>query len=736
MMDLIKQTIKLNFMFLVGLILFGQYSLVKAQEAYPNMNVKFTSSAITIDGNDHEEVWKTADSTYIKWRYFPDNDNNFQNQTQLKILYDDKNIYMLCKAFSISNQYVIPTLKWDFSGRAADKINFVFDTFSDGNIAYMFGSNMAGVKSDILVSNGGVGSPRSDLNRTWDSKFAVEMRIPFSTMNFPKGVSSWRFNFFRIDPSENQKTSWSKIPQQFKDYNLAFMGKINFEKPLGKSNAKISVIPFLNSVSFSNFEKNIQQDEISFGGDIKIPIGNGLTLDLTYNPDFSQAEVDDEIVNLRRFEIKLPEKRQFFLQNSDLFSNYGAIRTITPFFTRRIGLARDPEGNLIENDIIGGIRLSGKISNGLKIGLLSMLTNDDIKNKIPSNLNTVLSLNQKVFNRSAIKFLLINRETTKDYDFVDQNDTFNRLIGLEYDLNSIDNRWNGRFFTYNSFSPLEKENGFSGGLRVKKETREQEISFEYSYLGDDFRSDLGILRRVGISKFCPYYAYKIYPSNRKINFFRFAYYHWLWFKLNSSIQNIHENNSLVTISVNYKNQSSIEFRFFNSNEYLPNNFDPTGINPESPLLGGKSYQSRLFELGYSSDPSQRFYYNTSHNYGKFYNGKKYSFENSFFLRFEPNLITSLKLNYDIISLSHIEKTSKLWLVGPKFDFSFSKKLFWATLVQFNSQSENLGINSRLQWRFNGLSNLFMVYNDNYLVSESQPLSPRMRSVNLKITYWF
>ena len=119
---------------------------------------------------------------------------------------------------------------------------------------------------------------------------------------------------------------------------------------------------------------------------------------------------------MRRFEIKLPEKRQFFLQNKDIFSNYGAVRTIAPFFTRRIGLARDPNGNLIENDIIGGIRLSGKISNGLKIGLLSMLTNDDISNEVPSNLNTVLSLNQKVFNRSAIKFLFINRETTKDYD--------------------------------------------------------------------------------------------------------------------------------------------------------------------------------------------------------------------------------------------------------------------------------------------------------------------------------
>ena len=124
------------------------------------------------------------------------------------------------------------------------------------------------------------------------------------------------------------------------------------------------------------------------------------------------------------------------------------------------------------------------------------------------------------------------------------------------------------------------------------------------------------------------------------------------------------------------------------------------------------------------------------NYGKFYDGTKYSFENSFFLRFQPKLLTSIKLNYDQINLNHLNKTAKLWLIGPKFDFTFSKKLFWATLVQFNSQSENLGVNSRIQWRFNGLSDLFLVYNDNYLVRETGPISPRIRSLNLKISYWF
>jgi hypothetical protein len=186
----------------------------------------------------------------------------------------------------------------------------------------------------------------------------------------------------------------------------------------------------------------------------------------------------------------------------------------------------------------------------------------------------------------------------------------------------------------------------------------------------------------------------------------------------------------------YTNQSTLGVRLYNANEYLPNDFDPTGINKDSPLLGGQTYHSRIFEINYSSNPAKNFYFEVAQNYGRFYNGTKYSFENSFFIRFQPTLLTSIKINYDAIQLDHLNKTAKLWLVGPKFDFSFTKTLYWATLIQFNSQSENFGINSRLQWRFNGLSNLFLVYNNNYLVRDGSPWVPRVRSLNLKVTFWF
>ena len=158
------------------------------------------------------------------------------------------------------------------------------------------------------------------------------------------------------------------------------------------------------------------------------------------------------------------------------------------------------------------------------------------------------------------------------------------------------------------------------------------------------------------------------------------------------------------------------------------------MNKDHPIIGGKTYSSNYLSLTYESNPTEKFYFVLSQDYGKFFEGRKYSFSNSFNLRIQPKLSASMIFNYDRIKLRHIENHSNLWLVGPKVDFTFNKMLFWSTLIQFSSQSENFGINSRLQWRFIGLSNLFLVYNDNYLVEDI--LIPRSRSLNLKLVHWF
>ena len=221
-----------------------------------------------------------------------------------------------------------------------------------------------------------------------------------------------------------------KTPQNQLIGNLGFMGKMIFEKPLKKARNPISLIPYISGITQKDFLNQSSNLNTGIGGDAKIPIGNALNLDLTFNPDFSQVEADDQIVNLTRFAIALPEKRQFFTQNNDLFNDFGTVRDVVPFFSRRIGVAEDLDGNTIENKIIYGARLSGKLNSSLRVGLLSILTDEDVKNEIASNLNSVFTLRQKVFDRSNISFFFMNRSAIENYDFLDNEERKNSVAGI------------------------------------------------------------------------------------------------------------------------------------------------------------------------------------------------------------------------------------------------------------------------------------------------------------------
>ncbi len=211
----------------------------------------------------------------------------------------------------------------------------------------------------------------------------------------------------------NEQSTWFPIPQNQLIYNLAFMGDMVFEKGLGKSRTPLALIPYVNGISTRDFDTDNSLNDFKVGADAKIAVGNSLNLDLTLNPDFSTVEVDNFITNLTRFEIALPERRQFFIDNNDLFGGFGGGRDANPFFSRRIGIAKDSADNTIENRIIGGVRLSGKMNKNLRLGFLNIQTEEDSENEIPSNNNMMLALQQKMFSRSNIGMFFINRQAIR-----------------------------------------------------------------------------------------------------------------------------------------------------------------------------------------------------------------------------------------------------------------------------------------------------------------------------------
>ena len=715
-------------------------SLLQSQQETKSVTVKFISDNIKPDGNLDEPIWGMAESADEFWEYFPLDSIQARKQSQIKILYDDKNIYVGIKAYSSGKNYATQSLRRDFRGSGSDSFSLVFDTFNDGTNAFIFGINPFGVRREGLIANGG--TSQDDFNLAWDIKwkgdakiyenyFTAEMVIPLTSFKFEEGATKWRFNSYRIETQANERSTWTRIPQNQQIYNLAFMGDMVFEKPLGKSRTPLALIPYVNGITEKDFENNSNVNNTKIGGDAKISVGNSLNLDLTLNPDFSTVEVDNFITNLTRFEIALPERRQFFIDNNDLFASFGNGFDFSPFFSRRIGIAQDSLGETIENNIIGGVRLSGKLTNDLRVGILNIQTAEDLENRIPSNNNTMLALQQRIFSRSNIGVFFINKQSFKDYDFVEREDEYNRVLGVDYNLASKDNTWNGSFITHKSFQPGDNKGNYASSALIRYNKRKFNVFAKASFVDEDFRSDLGFVRRTDLFKTLLSLERVFWPKKGIVQNHSFQYFTNIRWSPSRSFQNT-DYDLRSRYEVNFNNQSQARVSYTNSFTFLFNSFDPTRTEGAIPLPANENYFYNSVEAGYRSDQRKLFSYDVQSSIGRFFNGNRFSLEGGMTMRFQPKASVSLQFNYDQIDLPAPYSSAKIWLISPNFDITFSKSIFWSTLIQYSNQRDNLGFNSRLQWRFAPLSDLFLVYNDNYFVNA---FAPRFRSINLKLSYW-
>ncbi|TAG69144.1 MAG: hydrolase, partial [Runella slithyformis] len=304
--------------------------------------VKFTTEKIKIDGVLDEAVWQNTPTVGEFWEYFPSDTVKAKLRTEVRITYDDKNIYVSSKCYAISKKFVILSYRRDYRAGGNDNISFIFDTFNDKTNAFLFGMNPLGVMREALLFNGATDG--AFFSEFWDNKWTgnaqiyddhwtTEMAIPFTTLRFKEGTKQWFFKSYRFDTQLNEQSSLIQIPQNQIIMNLGYSIPIEFEKPLKKPGANISIIPYLaagSSQDFVNPKKPNNGTRLTYGADAKIAVTSGLNLDLTVNPDFSNVEADRQIINLTRFDVNFPEQRQFFLENSDLFSGFGSY-LINPF---------------------------------------------------------------------------------------------------------------------------------------------------------------------------------------------------------------------------------------------------------------------------------------------------------------------------------------------------------------------------------------------------------------------
>ncbi len=713
-----------------------------AQDLNKSFTVKYISNTenITPDGVLDEAIWEAAESAHDFWEHFPNNSTPANNQSDIKILYDDKNLYIGIKAKTIGKNYMVQSLKRDFRAGNSDNITMLFDTFNDGTNAFLFGINPFGVRREALMSGGG--NNIRGFSLSWDTKwvgdskiyddyYTSELIIPLTAFKFKEGETKWGFNSYRFDTQSNETSTWMKIPQNQNFFGMTYMGDMNFERPLGRSHSPLAIIPYTNAISLKDFEAGNQFTNMKFGGDAKIAIGNTMNMDVTINPDFSQVEVDNQVTNLTRFEVSLPEKRQFFIDNSDLFASFGDQRDSNPFFSRRIGIAKDTADNSIENKIIGGVRLSGKLNKDLRLGFLNIQTEADEDNEIASNNNMMFALQQKVFARSNIGLFFINRQSIKDYDFLAEEDKYNRVFGIDYNLLSKDNMWNGKFFAHKSFQPTGGDKDYSAGGSMIFNSRNYNVYSKLVYVGEDFRSDLGFVRRTDILKSFVRMERVFWPKKGILNSHGFQFLPYFNWSPSSGLKNT-DYALKSSWEARFKDFSMVSVGFENRFTFLTDDFEPTGEDNAIAVPGNQGYHYNSLEFEYRSDRRKIFSYSFESSLGRFFNGQKYSIMGMMTYRFQPKVFLSLLFDYNKIELPAPYATADLWLLSPKIDVTFNKSLFWSTLVQYSTQQDNLGLNSRLQWRFAPLSDLYLVYNDNYFADS---FAPRSRSINLKLTYW-
>lgn len=717
-----------------------------------------TAEKITVDGALDEAVWQSENLIGDFWQVFPTDTLRAQGQTEIRMIYDDTYLYVGVKCYSAGNNWVVPSLRRDYRFSGNDNVTLLFDTYNDKTNAFVFGMNPYGVQREALIANGG--RVTDDFVTSWDNKWlgeakmyddywTAEFAIPFKTLRFQEGNSEWRFNCYRNDTQLNEHSAWQNIPRNRLVMDVSFMGPVIWQDDIPKPGANFSVIPYATAGAARDFEDPEQHNAhntANIGGDAKIAVTSGLNLDLTANPDFSQVEVDQQVTNLDRFEIFLPERRQFFLENADLFSSFGLTR-VNPFFSRRIGVSIDTAtGQNIQNTILYGARLSGKLSEKLRIGLLNMQTAKQVENGLPGFNYSVAALQQQVFDRSNISFIAVNKQAINSGAF-DRSvfKEYNRVAGLEYRLFSADNRWIGKAFYHQVFSPAEVDHKSSHGLQIEYLRRNYRLEYAHSFIGQGFDAEVGFVPRKDYMLLSPEFQLFFYPNNDILNqhsinidtrfFLQVGKDDDLAYKP-AAPYTLTERQTEVEWALQFSDNTEGSITFKEDELTLLRDFDPTRRQDEDVFLkAGTNYHFFSLEASYRSDQRKKFNFEVEPNIGQFYNGFRAGLGGSFTYRYQPYGFVSLAWNYNYIQLDEPFRPVSIWLVGPRFDFTFTKDVFLTTFVQYNNQFDNLNINTRFQWRFAPVSDFFLVYTDNYLTEDFSQFGVRNRALVAKVTYW-
>ncbi len=707
-----------------------------------------------LDGIPDEPFWQRSTPAAEFWDNFPSDSTLAEYPTEIYFASDGQYLYVAARCAAASDKYVIPSLRRDFRAGGNDNITFVFDPFRTGRNAIVFGTNPLGVNREALISNGG--ETTGDFQEAWDNKWrgnsnispegwTCELAIPLRSLRYPTGDSIWRFNAYRYDTQSNSRSSWNRIPRNQIIMSLGYQGELVWERAPDKDSGIGTLIPYVSANRIRDLESADDGGKNGFGvgGDAKLQLSSGLNLDLTINPDFSQVEVDRQVINLTRFEVGFPERRQFFLENADLFGGFG-FNTVNPFFSRRIGITKDTATGLaIANPIYYGARLNGQLNDRWRIGLLNMQAQASRRNGLPSYNYTVAAAQRRVGVRSSVGLIAVNKQNFTDFtDSSFTNRDYNRVIGVDYNLASADNTWNGKAFVHTSIAPevtteagqvLPKGDAVfrtTHGLRIQYRKRRYDLGYDHAIVPGGYRAEVGFVPRTDFITVSPEANYRFFPSAGRVAEHGPSVEVRLWF--DAGLTRYTDQRSTLGYRFIFRNTARLEWSARYQYTLLTSDFDPSRTGAKA-LLAGTDYGYTETRLNFRSDSRKAFALEGEVSGGQFFNGKRYGIEAQASYRLQPYAALSLDVVYNYVDLPAPYATTGLLLLGPRVDLTFSKSLFLTGVAQYNDQIDNVNLNFRLQWRYAPVSDFFLVYTDNI---NSLSGETRNRAIVAKLTYWF
>jgi hypothetical protein len=688
----------------------------------------------------------------------PDEGQPSSEQTEARIVYTDDTLYIgvICYV-SDPETIIVSDSRRDSSLGDTDSIQIILDTFLDQQNGFVFGTNVAGVEYDGQITSEGRGSGRmgggggsggvrgggsqqqrgsgGGFNLNWDGAWQVsaqvsdigwtaEFAIPFRTLRYPRGeVQTWGLNIQRNIRHRNEESYWSPLPRQFNLNRLSLAGELHGLEVPGQRNLKLT--PYLLGEAMRSEALDRTTSTGDAGVDLKYSLTPSMTMDLTYNTDFAQVEVDEQQINLDRFSLFFPEKRPFFLENAGLFS-VGQPRQVEIFFSRRIGIGEGGE----QIPIIGGGRLSGQVGNGTNLGFLNMQT-ASLRGSVPSQNFTVARIRQDLASRSNIGAIFVNRQATGS---LAEGSDFNRSFAVDGRIGI------GQPGTISGFAARTETSGETNadthavGLSSEYEIANMRLNLGYTEVGPNFNPEVGFYQRrgyrrlnatvftffrpenfLGLHELRPHvmhYTVWNFASGRHESQFTHIDNHWEWL----SGHEVHTGVNLVKEGL------------FQPFEIFPGVIVPTGI-----------YDHAEARLTAHTDRGAPFSAAIGSTIGGFFGGDRVQLGPSVSVRAGETFNAQLRWDWNDINLPGGDFVTNLGSL--RVSYSFSTRLFFQALLQYNDRADLWSSNVRFGLLSDANTGLFIVYND---IQGLGSLDPHLaieesvlgRSLTLKYSYLF